>query len=155
MVIEGPLAPWALGIAEHLKALGYARLTTGRQMELAGRLSRFLQRRGLGTRQLTEEVIEEFLRAVRPKGGPSRRTPKALAWLVAYLRDIAVMPAPVPPRPQSGAEELVDRYRRYLVDERGLVPETVVESCGRRRCSWRSTRAASSTILMPATSAGS
>jgi site-specific recombinase XerD len=127
MTIEGPLAPWALGIAEHLKALGYAPLMTGRHMELAGRLSRFLQRRGLGTRQLTGEVIEEFLRAVRPKGGPARRTPKALAWLVTYLRDIAVVPAPIPPRPQSGAEELVERYRSYLVVERGLAPETVVE----------------------------
>ena len=36
MTIEGPLAPWALGIAVHLKALGYAPLTTGRHMELAG-----------------------------------------------------------------------------------------------------------------------
>ena len=36
MVMEGPLAPWALGMAEHLKTLGYAPLTTGRHMALVG-----------------------------------------------------------------------------------------------------------------------
>ncbi len=127
MAMEGSLAPWALGIADHLKALGYAPLTRGRHMALAGRLSRFLQRRGLEASELNEEVTEEFFRTVRSKGGPARPTPKALAWLVAYLRDIAVVPAPVPPRPQSRAEELVERYRSYLVVERGLAPETVVE----------------------------
>jgi integrase/recombinase XerD len=127
MVMEGSLAPWALGIADHLKTLGYAPLTTGRHMEFAGRLSRFLLRRGLEASELDGKVIEEFLRAIRSKGGQARRTPKALAWLVAYLMGIAVVPAPTPPQAQSRAEELVERYRSYLVIERGLAPETIVE----------------------------
>ena len=56
-----------------------------------------------------------------------RPTPKALAWLVGYLSDIGVTPTPTPSPPQSREEELVERYRHYLVVERGLAPETVVE----------------------------
>jgi integrase/recombinase XerD len=48
-------------------------------------------------------------------------------WLVGYLSAIGVMPMATTPPPQSRAEELVERDRRYLVVERGLATETVVE----------------------------
>ena len=43
MVMNGPLAPWASGMAEQLNGLGYARRTAAVQMALAGKLSRFLE----------------------------------------------------------------------------------------------------------------
>jgi site-specific recombinase XerD len=49
-----------------------------------------------------------------------------LVWLVEYLRDVGVTPAPLPAPRQSWEEELVVRYRRYLLDERGLAGKTVV-----------------------------
>jgi integrase/recombinase XerD len=127
MVMEGPLARWASGMAEQLNALGYARRTAAVQMALAGKLSRFLEQRGLGVTDLRTDVIEKFLVTVRAKSGSLRPTPKALAWLVGYLSDIGAMPMPTTSRPQSREEELVERYRRYLVVERGLATETVVE----------------------------
>ena len=127
MVMDGPLAPWASGMAEQLNGLGYARRTAAVQMALAGKLSRFLEQRGLGVTDLRTDVIEEFLATVRAKSGSLRPTPKALAWLVGYLSDIGVTPTPTPSPPQSREEELVERYRHYLMVGRGLAPETVVE----------------------------
>lgn len=127
MVMDGPLTPWASGMAEQLKELGYAPQTAARQMGWVGKLSHFLKRRGLRVSELSPEVIEEFLDSVWAKGGSLRPTPKTLTWLVAYLRSIGVLPVPVPPPPRSREEELVERYRTYLLAERGLTPETAVE----------------------------
>jgi len=114
-------------MAEHLKALGYAPLTVDRQLGLVGRLSRFLQRQGLHASQISPEVVEKFLGTVWANGGSRLPTSKTLAWLLAYLRDIGVLPAPVLPPPHSWEEKVVERYRPYLADERGLARETVVE----------------------------
>ena len=127
MVIEGPLTQLAPGMVEHLKTLGYAPFTVGRQMWLIGKVSRFLQRRGLRASEINPEVIKRFFGSVSAKGGPRLPTPKALVWLVPHLRSIGVVPDPVLPPPQCWEAEVVERYRPYLAAERGLAPETVVE----------------------------
>ena len=53
-------------------------------------------------------------------------TPKSLVWLVEYLWVAGVTPAMRPSSPKSAVEELIDRYRVYLVEERGLVRKTVI-----------------------------
>lgn len=126
MVIEGPLAPWATGIAGQLKTLGYAPSTAAQRMQLVGRLSRFVQLRGLAASELSAEVVEEFFEDLHANHGSSWPTSKAFAWLVEYLRDAGVAPPPRPSLPQSWEENLIDRYRRYLLDERGLVRKTVI-----------------------------
>lgn len=126
MAMEAPLAPWATGMAGQLKSLGYAPSTTARQMQLVGRLSRFLQQRGLAASELSAEVVDEFFGDLHAHHGSSWPTPKSFVWLVEYLRDVAAVPAPLPRVPQSWEDELVDRYRRYLLDERGLATKTVI-----------------------------
>jgi site-specific recombinase XerD len=71
--------------------------------------------------------VQEFFDTMGPEGGLRRSTPKALAWLLAYLRDIGVTPTPTPRAPQSREEALVERYQRYLVAERSLVAEVVAD----------------------------
>jgi integrase/recombinase XerD len=125
--MEGPLAPWASGMGGQLTALGYAPSTAAQQMQLVGRLSRFLQGRGLAASEITAVVIEEFFRDLHAHHGSSWPTPKSFVWLVDYLRGLAVMAAPVPPPPRCWEADLVDRYRRYLLDERGLARKTVID----------------------------
>jgi integrase/recombinase XerD len=125
MVMEGPLGPWAAGLAGRLEALGYAPSAAASQMRLAGRLSRFLQQRGLAAGQLSAEVAEEFFADLHARRGSGWPVPGSLGWLVEYLRQAGVAPVPVPAAPRSAEEVLVSRYRRYLVDERGLVRHTV------------------------------
>jgi hypothetical protein len=61
--MEGPLAPWAPGMAETLTALGYTPRMVERHLHLAGGLSRFLHRRGLAAADVSPEVIEQFVAA--------------------------------------------------------------------------------------------
>lgn len=126
MVIEGPLAPWATGIAGQLKTLGYSQSTASKHMKLVGRLSRFLHQRGLAASELSAEVVEEFFSDLHAHHGSSWPTSKAFVWLVEYLREVGVTPEPTPPLPQSSEGLLVDRYRQYLLDERGLARKTVI-----------------------------
>jgi integrase/recombinase XerD len=50
---------------------------------------------------------------------------KAMAPVLAYLRGVGVVPTPGPVGPATAAEELVEHYRAYLVQERGLAAATV------------------------------
>jgi integrase/recombinase XerD len=125
MAMKGSLAPWASGMAERLEALGYTPRMVERHLQLAGGLSRFLQQRGLAVGDLSPEVIEEFVGAVRAKNRSWRPTSKSLSWLVDYFRHIGVARAPGVPRARSGQRVLIERYRDYLTVERGLEPVTV------------------------------
>lgn len=80
-VMEGPLAPWAPGLAERLRTLGYTRRTAERQMLLARGLSEFLGQRGSSAAVLSPELIEQFLSTIRWSWRP---TPKTLVWLFDY-----------------------------------------------------------------------
>jgi integrase/recombinase XerD len=125
MAMDGPLAPWATGLAERLKTLGYAPSTTAGQMQLVARFSRFLQARAVGADELSAEVVEEFFEVLHAHHGSSWPTPRAFVWLVEYLEDVGIVMS-APPGVQSAEEEVVGRFRRYLLDERGLAPKTVI-----------------------------
>ena len=123
MVMVGPLAPWASGMAERLTTLGYTPRVAELHMRLARGLSRFLQRRGVTAEELSPELIGRFLGTVRWSG--RRPTPKMLAWMVDYLRDVGVAQEPIVRQPRSDRQLLVERYREYLTVERGLEPCTI------------------------------
>jgi integrase/recombinase XerD len=124
--MEGPLVPWTAGLAGRLETSGYAPSTVVEQMRLAGRLSRFLGQRGLAAGELSPQVVEDFFADLHARRESRWPTPKSLGWLVEYLREIGVAPVPLPAPPRSWEEELAGRYRRYLVDERGLARKTVI-----------------------------
>ena len=124
--MEGPLAPWAPGMAERLTALGYTPRLVERHLHLAGGLSKFLHRRGLGVADVEPGVIEQFVAALRAKNRSWRPTARSLSWLVDYMRQIGVAVAtPDAPREWTGPQELIERYRNYLTVERGLEPATI------------------------------
>jgi len=124
MVIEGPLAPWAAQMVERLAELGYSPYTTKDHLALVARLSRSLEERGLSANEVTPVVLEQFCASVR-RGERSKPTPKTFVWLTGFLRDVGMEPLAVPESPPSPTEVLIQRYRRFLLDERGLEPDTV------------------------------
>jgi integrase/recombinase XerD len=125
MEMEGSLAPWAGGFSAELERLGYSRRTAATLTGLAERLSRWMEQRGLDVTDLTAEVLDDFTATVRAQGGWFQPTAKTLTWLLDYFREIGVAPPPLTTLAQSPLEELVERYRRYLVAERGLAEGTV------------------------------
>jgi integrase/recombinase XerD len=127
MEMAGPLAPWAERIGAQLRRLGYAPSTAKKHMQLVVRLSRFMQHRGLAASELAPEVLEEFFGDLHAHHGSSWPTARAFAWLIEYMREAGVVPAQRPPQPQTWEEQLVYRYRRYLLDERGLARKTVID----------------------------
>jgi integrase/recombinase XerD len=118
--VVGPLEPYAAGFAAELSRLGYTVFSARLQLQLAAHLSRWLAGEGVDASMLTPGVVAQFLVARRAAGYTAYRSPKGLSPLLGYLRGLGVTPLPVAAVPQGPGEILLERYRRYLVGERGL-----------------------------------
>src|SRR2546430_5820134 len=116
----GPLAPHAQGFAEELTRLGFTTFSARGQLGMAMCLSRWLTGAGLDLAVLTDAAVDSFLAARRSAGYTAFLTPKALRPLLGYLRGLGVAPDAAPAATPSGVEELLDRFRCYLLVERGV-----------------------------------
>ncbi len=123
--VSGPLAPFAGGFSGELGRLGYTALSTRLQLQLMAHLSRWLAAERLDAAALTPAVVERFLAGRRAAGYGNHRTAKGLAPLLGYLRTVGAVPPPAPARASTPVEALLERYRRYLLVERGLSAGTV------------------------------
>jgi site-specific recombinase XerD len=88
-------------------------------------VSRWLAARQLGVGNLTPVRVEEFLVARRSEGYRLWLSTRAMAPVMEYLRGVGAAPPPGRPEPATPIEELLDAYRAYLVEERGLAGSTV------------------------------
>lgn len=122
--VAGPLAPHAPGFGRELLGCGYTDLSTAEQLRLMSHLSRWMAREGVDA--LGGEQIAAYCAARKADGYVARLTPRSLGRLLAFLQAQGVMLAASAAGPPAGAEEeLLGRYRAYLVEERGLVPAVV------------------------------
>jgi hypothetical protein len=71
-------------------------------------------------------AAERYAAARRAAGYASYRSVHALEPLLDHLRGLGVTPVPDAPVPATPTEELLERYHRYLVSERGLGAATAV-----------------------------
>src|SRR5712691_8507414 len=121
--VSGPLEEYASGFADELARVGYMRDAVACQLWLMAHLSGWLVRRDVDAAGLTAVAVEEFLAARRAAGHTTLRSSRALEPLLAYLRELGVgQPAAVVVA-ATPAEELLERYRRYLLCERGLAAD--------------------------------
>src|SRR6266542_407722 len=121
--VSGPLAVLADGFRAELDRLGYT--PSSREFKLAevARLSAWLERRGLGAGDICSARLEEFLADLAARSG---RAPTLVAMrpLLAWLRGRGLcgddpQPAPGP------LDELMERYRHWMVTDRQLAPRTI------------------------------
>jgi len=110
---------------ERLRELGYAPYTARKHLLLVARLSRFLTARGSGAGDVTDEVLRQFCSSLGRTGRRSTPTTATFGWLVTFLRDVGQEPPPKPDPPRSDVDVLIERYGRFVLDERGLAPDTV------------------------------
>jgi integrase/recombinase XerD len=121
--VRGPLEPYAHGFGAQLFQLGYTRISAAFQLQLMAHLSRWLGCEGLDASGLTLATVEAFLTARRNAGYTNYRSVKALVPLLDYLRGLGAAP-PTQPVVPTPAEALLERYRAYLIRERGVTGPT-------------------------------
>jgi integrase/recombinase XerD len=95
------------------------------QLHLVAHLSRWLAGEELDAAALTQPVVEAFLAARRAAGYTRFRSVDALVPLLSYLRGLGAAPRAPVVVAVGPVEVLLERYRRYLLVERGLAGETI------------------------------
>ena len=120
--VAGPLGRYALGFVARLVEAGYRPNAAAVQLRLLAHLSGWLEREGIDPGELRESELERFRREDLARVR-SLRIADGLVPLLGYLRGLGVVPAAVEPT-LSSAELLLDRYRDYLLVERGLTAGT-------------------------------
>lgn len=119
---SGPLEPFAAGFDAELARLGYTPGGICRKLEAAAHLSCWLAERGMTAADIGDATMGEFAAARRAAGHAGQLTGRSLTWLLDYLRRLgAVRPAAPEPADEG---QLLERFRAFLADERGLAAKT-------------------------------
>jgi site-specific recombinase XerD len=125
--VTGPLAPYSDGFRSELARQGFRDNSACNQLQLMAHASRWLAGQALDVGDLTPAPVKDFLDARRAEGYTLWLSPKAMVPMLGYLRGIGVVATPVPAGPSTPAEKLIEAYRAYLVQERGLAAGTVAD----------------------------
>jgi integrase/recombinase XerD len=120
----GPLEPFAAGFDEELARLGYTPAGTRRKLEVVAQLSHWLAGRGMIADDIGTETIGEFVAARRAAGYSSQLTGQSLAWALGYLRGVGAVRPAAACGPAAGTELMLERFRSFLTDQRGLAGKT-------------------------------
>jgi site-specific recombinase XerD len=121
--VRGPLEPYVTGLAEELLRRGYTRPSAAQHVCFLAHLDRWMSAEGVGLDGLSGPVLEDYLAQRRAAGYAEYRSMRALRPLLEFLAPLGVLPIP-PVVPPSPGEELLGRYRDWLVGERGLTAGT-------------------------------
>jgi site-specific recombinase XerD len=120
--ITGALLAHRQGLWQALLALGYSPLSAANLLRVTAHLGRWLDAQRRTLKALTDEDIEVFLEA-RRRDYTHFITRRALAPILAYLEQVgAIRLVASVAAPASAADRLIERYRQYLLRERGLAP---------------------------------
>jgi integrase/recombinase XerD len=121
--VSGPLERYAPGFLAGLVGVGYKRQSAAFQLQLMGHLSWWLEEAGVSPEGLSSAEAERFLAARQAAGYRDHTSSRGLEPLLGYLRGLGVVPLADQPV-LSAVELLLERYRAYLLVERGLVAGT-------------------------------
>lgn len=123
--VPGPLAPYAAGFWSALREAGYTPVSATHQLRLLVHLSRWLDAQHLTAGELSEERVQEYVRARQAAGYTHRYTRRGLVPLLEHLATHGVGPVEEAISAGSATQELLASFDRYLREERGLSAETI------------------------------
>ncbi|MGH8574256.1 MAG: site-specific integrase, partial [Gammaproteobacteria bacterium] len=127
VLMTGPLAPFADAYRVELRERGYTVRSAVCELRQVARLSCWLAARGLTAVELSGARVDEFLVWQRAEGRyRSQWSRPGLVCLLDVLRGLGVLAAEEPGAASSPTDELLARFERYLLAERGLAAGTVV-----------------------------
>jgi integrase/recombinase XerD len=127
VLMTGPLASFAEAYSAELRGRGYTPLTTVNELRQIGRLSRWLETRGLSAAELSRERIGQFV--VWQRAGGRHRgewSRPGLLCLLEVLDGLGVLASGTPVVARSPIDLLLLSFEQYLVSERGLAAGTIV-----------------------------
>jgi len=129
---SGRLEPFVEGFRDHLLDAGYAPGTVKNVLKDVGRLGRWMADAGIEAARLDAGAIASHLASLRSRGARHVPGERAMRPFLDYLEKQAVLDAASPPR--TPIDQLVSKYRTWLVNDRGLAEQTVLryENLARR-----------------------
>jgi site-specific recombinase XerD len=120
---SGPLGAYIDQYGAYLQEGGFPQSTGQHKVRLAAYLSRWLDRRQLCASDLDEARCEQFLKHRARTRIPNNHDRIGLRELLAMLRAMGVISLSVPVM-LDPCEQVVQRFRSYLLHERGLSTRT-------------------------------
>ena len=117
----GRMGPFIESYRQELLGQGYTPLTVRGVLQHVGALGRWMEANGIEPADLNVEVLESFV-TFRNSCRSSVRTTRSMESLLAHLRDLEV----VGPEPAPVVHPLIEAYRTWMFEERGLAPLTVL-----------------------------
>ena len=121
---QGPLAGHIDRLAARLATDGYSRVHRRIQLRLIGHFNRWLEQKDLTVEQIDEQIIERYWRYFMRKKRVRSKDVSAVMKLLDLLREQGVTPGRIRPVP-TARETLIEKYRRYLCEERDLANGSV------------------------------
>src|SRR5277367_5896554 len=122
---QGPLAGHIDLLADHLAAHGFSRVHSRIQLRLVGHFNRWLEQKGISAAQLDENAIERYCRWLRHRKHVRAEDVCSLVRLLDLLREQRITPRCTTKAVPTPREILLEKYRCYLRDERGLAQGSV------------------------------
>ncbi len=125
VAVTGPLAPFAASFEENLAGQGYKCRAVSDHLYLMAQLSCWLVTERLAAENLSASGVESFRCWRQAAGYVSSSSTTRMSRLVDYLVGIGVVPGFEPAVASTQVELLMERYRRYLAEERGLSTSSI------------------------------
>lgn len=122
---QGPLAGHIDLLAGRLAAYGFSRVHSRIQLRLVGHFNRWLDQKRITPEQLDEHVIERYRRYLLPRKNVRSEDVCSLVRLLDILREQGITPPCNIEAVPTAREIVLENYRCYLHEERGLAQETV------------------------------
>ena len=136
---RGPLDTHIDGFAEALNERGYVVRTARGKLLLISELSQWLQKRHLVAEDVSESIIETFIRYRKGNKCLHREDSPSLRQFLSFLREAGVIPVLTAEIEDSPVQRIENNFAHYLSQERGVSQRTVdnyLPIC-RRFLAWR------------------
>jgi site-specific recombinase XerD len=122
---QGPLSAYLDAYAAAVADQGYTDHSIRQQIVVIADFSRWLKQKHIDVPALDGKFVDHFLRVRRRQQRMRRGDPKALDRLLTMLRQLGVVKHQ-PPVADTAHSRIVGEFKRYLLQERGLSPLTLL-----------------------------
>jgi hypothetical protein len=123
---QGPLSEHLDAYAAVVAEQGCAPHSIRQQIVVIADFSRWLKQKRIAVQELDSKVVDRFLRLRLRQQRVRRGDPKALHRLLTLLGQKGVVMSHQPPVADTARSRIINEFQRYLLQERGLSPLTLL-----------------------------